>query len=78
MKVGKRVRSGFHRNSYAYPTLITNAEGHEIQIVYDFNTGLPVSTFDVRDLETAFTYDEMNRALTITEPNGRVTSYVYG
>jgi RHS repeat-associated protein len=63
--------------SYAYPTLVTNTEGHEVATLYNFNTGLPMSVFDARDLETEFTYDAMNRPLTITEPNGRVTSYTY-
>ena len=35
-------------NTYAYPTLVTNAEGHETETVYNYATGLPVSVLDAR------------------------------
>lgn len=67
-----------NRNSYAYPTLVTNAEGHEAETVYNYDTGLPVSVFDARGLETEFTYDLLNRPATITPTNGAYpANYTY-
>jgi RHS repeat-associated protein len=65
--------------SYAYPTQVTNAENHHVYTAYNFDTGLPVAIQGARSSvnPTTMTYDLLNRAQTITEPNGRVTTYTY-
>ena len=62
-------------NTYAYPTLVTNAEGHETETVYNYATGLPVSVFDTRGMETTFAYDELNRTTDIDGPGGSHIHY---
>jgi YD repeat-containing protein len=67
-------------NTYAFPTLATNAEGHQTETVYHYETGLPVTVTDARGLDVTFTYDLFNRPETITRENSpanSVVSYVY-
>jgi hypothetical protein len=66
-----------NRDSYAFPTQITNPKGHLSRKTYDYNTGLVKTTLDPRNLQTTRTCDLLNRPWTITEPNGRITTYTY-
>jgi YD repeat-containing protein len=66
--------------TYAFPTLVTNAEGHTTETVYHYETGLPVTVTDPRGLDTTFTYDLLNRPLQISRensPSNSVVSYTY-
>ena len=64
-------------NTYAYPTLVTDALNHTTRTKYDYNTGLVVQSTDGRGQNTAFSYDLFNRPLSIVEPNGLTTVYTY-
>src|SRR5919108_6306371 len=63
--------------TYAFPTQETNPQGHNRQTRYDYNTGLAKRTISPRGLNTDYNYDFMNRLESVTEPNGRMISYVY-
>lgn len=67
-----------HKTSYAYssvyvgayPTTITNPLGQQTADVYDFNTGLLISTTDPNLQPTSYTYDNLWRLSSITYPPG--------
>jgi RHS repeat-associated protein len=54
----------------AYPTTITNALNQPTINNYDFNTGLLISSEDPNLLTTSYTYDNMFRLSTVSEPDG--------
>lgn len=66
-----------YQAAYAYPTRVTNALSQSTTTKYDYYTGLPTVALDLRGNSTQTTYDLLNRAKTITEPNGKATSYTY-
>ena len=66
-----------NRNTFAYPTQVTNAVGHVALTEYDYRTGLVTKTIDARGLVTQRMYDGMGRPMTIARPNGLTTTYEY-
>jgi YD repeat-containing protein len=50
--------------SYAFPTKVTNALGHEIYTKYDYYLGKPVDSEDQNEVVTSFTYDDALDRLT--------------
>jgi RHS repeat-associated protein len=69
-------------NSLAYPTTITDALLHQKKVIYRPCTGQEQSVRDPNDLAngragTQYTYDEMDRVLTITYPDGGRTTNAY-
>jgi RHS repeat-associated protein len=66
-----------NHNSFAYLTQTTDAAGHSGSITYDYNTALVTQTTNMRSLSTQMAYDLMNRPVSITEPNGKTTTYSY-
>jgi RHS repeat-associated protein len=64
-------------HTFAYPTVVTNALNQSTHATYNYDTGLPVQTTDLRGYSTTTTYDLMNRVTSITEPNGKQTTYTY-
>lgn len=78
-----------NRNTFAFPTSITSAvpdssgvhgsiSGLVTTKTYDFNTSLVTATKDANNQTTSYTYgDSLNRAKTITRPDGGLTTYNY-
>jgi RHS repeat-associated protein len=66
-----------HPTTFAYPTGTTNALNQSTTAKYDYGTGLSTVAIDVRLNPTKTRYDSMNRVTSVTEPNGKVTSYTY-
>ncbi len=55
-------------NSFAFPTRVTNALNQYTTTKYNFDTGLPVVTADLRGFETRTTYDLLNRTTSLPSP----------
>lgn len=78
---------GTNRNSFAYPTVLTDADGYQTFLKYDFNHGLktfvqtpePNTTVNVAGPIQTFTYDEALRLTHVTNTfNSAYTHYYYG
>ena len=69
--------TGGDRNSFAYPTSVTNAAGHQTFTQYHYETGLVTQTTDPRGLQSTFTYDGLNRPIGSLSPNGLATAVTY-
>jgi RHS repeat-associated protein len=68
---------GINRNTFAYPKTVTNALSQSSATKYDFKTGLPTQVTNLRGYNTITTYDLLNRVKSLTEANGKVTTYAY-
>src|SRR5207249_1991926 len=72
-----RFTDSISRNSFAYPTKITDPGGFYTQSTFDFNTGLVKQTTDSLSRVTSTTYDLMDRTTQINYPDGGQTNYSY-
>src|SRR5262249_28012783 len=70
-----RFSDAVSRNSFAYPTQVTDGGGFYTRSTYDFNTGLVKQTTDSLSRVTSTTYDLMNRTTQINYPDGGQTNY---
>lgn len=62
----------------AYPTAVTNALSQSASPqVYDFNTGLLLTSTDLNSQPIYYTYDNMWRPLTVSYPDGGQSSFSY-
>src|SRR5207249_3909696 len=66
-----------NRNTFAYPKKVTNPLSQFATSKYDFQTGLVKEVANLRSQTTTTAYDLMNRITSITEPNGKQTTYSY-
>jgi YD repeat-containing protein len=78
---------GTNRNSFAYPTVLTDADGYQTFLKYDFNYGLKTfvqtpqtnTVINVAGPIQSFTYDEALRLVHVTNNiNNAFTHYYYG
>jgi hypothetical protein len=68
-----------NRDAFAYPTTITDADGHASTIKYRFDIGAVTRTQNPKGAATTRTYDNAGRILQITNLfNNAYTRYVYG
>jgi YD repeat-containing protein len=69
--------SGNNGSLFAYPKKVTNALSQYTESKYDFNTGLVKEVKNLRGNAATTAYDLLNRITTVTEPNGKETTYAY-
>ena len=76
-----------NRNTFAYPTVLTDADGYQTFTKYDFNNGLqtfvqtpkPDTEVNVAGPIQTFTYDDALRLVHVTnDVNNAFTHYYYG
>jgi YD repeat-containing protein len=69
---------GQSRNTYGFPTLVTNALSRQTTIQYDYGPGKPTLTVDTNGARTSYAYsDPLDRVTEAVFPNGGTTSYAY-
>jgi RHS repeat-associated protein len=61
----------------AYPTRVTNHLGHQVNMAYDFSTGLLTSSTDPNNRTTSYTYDSLSRPDIITAPDSGSVNFDY-
>jgi RHS repeat-associated protein len=61
----------------AYPTRVTNHLGHQVNMAYDFSTGLLTSSTDPNNRTTSYTYDTLSRPDLITAPDSGWVNFDY-
>jgi YD repeat-containing protein len=67
------------RNTLAYPTILTDADGFQSTIKYDYDLGAVSNTTNPKGAEQSIQYDEAGRVRQTTNlTNGAYTRYVYG
>lgn len=76
-----RYWDGVGRNTYAFPTTVTDANGNAGQQWFDYNTGQPKQVKDVNGNSTTYTYIQSGLGLDttaqVTLPNGSHAGVTY-
>jgi RHS repeat-associated protein len=62
---GYQDQTGY--NTYAFPTRVWNAKGHETRTQYDYYLGRPTDRMDANNVVTSFFYDDYLDRLTLVE-----------
>jgi YD repeat-containing protein len=75
---GDAFADGVNRNSYAYPTMVTDADSYSSTIKYDYHFGAVTETTDPKGARVTRTYDAARRVDRVTNTvNGAYTRYSY-
>lgn len=75
---GDSYADGVNRNTFAYPTTVTDEDNYSSTTRYDFHTGLVTRTQDPKGAVREMQYDAVGRLEKVTTPfNGAYTKWVY-
>ena len=64
-------------NAYAFPLRVTNPKGHVTRATWSYSSGVVLTRTDANSKVTSMAYDNYDRIVLVTRPDGGTRSYTY-